>query len=72
MIWPCKATGVPVGPIVSRITIEVDVVGSNLHKGLLRIDRPKARERELAKKSIQIDEHKKLKSGNAEPYARQK
>ena len=40
---------IPFGPIVSRVTIEVDVVGSNLTRdAFLQIDRPNARERELA------------------------
>ena len=42
--------GVPGGPIVSRVTIEGEVVGSNLTwDSFLQVDRPKARERELAK-----------------------
>ena len=42
--------GVPGGPIVSRVTIEVEGVGSKLTRdSFLQIDRPKARERELVK-----------------------
>ena len=43
-------TGVPGGPTVSRVTIEVEVVGYNLTRdSFLQFDRPKAREREFAK-----------------------
>ena len=45
-------TGVAAGPIVSRVTAEVEVVGSSLTRkscSFLRIDRPKARQRDLAK-----------------------
>ena len=43
-------TGARGGPIGSRVTVEVVVVGSNLTwDSWLPIDRPKARERELAK-----------------------
>ena len=41
--------GVSSGSILSRVTIEVDVVGSNpARDSLLQIDRPKMREREFA------------------------
>ena len=41
---------VPDGPIVSHVNIDVEVVGSNFTwDSCLLIDRPKARERELAK-----------------------
>ena len=57
------------GPLVSHVTIEVEVVGLNLaRKSFLQIDRPKEREREL-ENSTPIDERRKLKSDNAEPYA---
>ena len=63
--------GVPGGPIVSRITIEVEVVGSNPTASFSQMDKPKPRERELAK----FDENrrapkKKLKSGNVDPETR--
>ena len=62
--------GVPGGPIVSCATIEVEVVGSNPTRGsCLQTDRPKARERELAK----FDANRRAKeaeSWNAEPYTR--
>ena len=62
--------GVPGGPAVSRVTTEVEVVVSSLTRySFFQTDRPKARERELAK----FDANRracKLKSGNAEPYAR--
>ena len=47
-----KFIGVPGGPtrVISRVTMEVEVVGSNRTRdSLFQIDRPKARERELAK-----------------------
>ena len=42
------------GPVVSHVTIEVKVAGSDPRHYFLHIDRPKARERELAK----FDEHR--------------
>ena len=55
---------VPSGPIASRLTIEVEVVGVRTsQEGLFRIDRPKAQEHELAKFDANRH-HKKLKSGN--------
>ena len=43
-------SAVPGGPIVGRVTIEVEVIGSKLPRdSFFRIDRPKARERVLAK-----------------------
>ena len=46
-MWKSRAPG---GPKVCRVTTEVEVVGSNLTTDyFFQIDRPKARERELAK-----------------------
>ena len=60
---------VPGGSKVKRVlTVEVDVVGSSTARDsfiLLIIDRPKARERELAK----FDADRRA-VGNAPPYAR--
>ena len=46
----CFTAGVLGSSIVSRVTIEVEVVGSNLIRDpFFQIDRPKARDRELPK-----------------------
>ena len=37
------------GSIVSCVTIEVNVIGSNIRDSFLHVGRPKARERELVK-----------------------
>ena len=62
-------SGVPGGPIVSRVTTEVEVVGSNLTSDNYESAGRKC-ESVSWRNSMQIEEHKKLKSGNAEPYAR--
>ena len=65
--WYIPETVVPGRPILSRVNIEVEVESSNVTRdSFLQIDRPKAREREMAEFDA-IDEHRKLKSGNTEP-----
>ena len=63
------------GSVVSRVTIEVAVVGSNLRRDsflLLIIDGPKVSYIKCAnasgRNSMHIGEHKKLESQNAERY----
>ena len=60
------SAGVPGGPIVSRVTIEVEVVGSILTLDSYHTYKSTGRKRESVswRNSMQIDEHKKLKSGN--------
>ena len=43
-----NSTGVPGGPIANRVPVEVEVVGSHVHRRLF-LTRAKAHEQELAK-----------------------
>ena len=58
--------GVPGGPIVSRVTIQVEVVGSNLTRVFLTDRQAESARAWVGEIRCKIDEHKKPKSGNAE------
>ena len=61
--------GVRGGPIVSRVTVEVVVVGSNITRDSFYKSTVRKHDSVSWQNSMLVDEHNKLKSGNAEPYA---